>query len=90
MKQILLISSLFTCLMAAGQNSLNLVPVPAKLEMGKGSFRIDPNTHIVLEGSGLEKNAAFLNDQLLQFLGYKLNITKDPTQNSCDILVFVL
>ena len=47
MKHILLISSLFTCLMAFGQNSLNLVPVPAKLEMGKGSFRIDPNTQIV-------------------------------------------
>ena len=82
MKHILLISSLFTCLMAFGQNSLNLVPVPAKLEMGKGSFRIDPNTQIVLEGSGLEKNASFLNDQLQQFLGYKLTVVKAQAGNN--------
>ncbi len=58
---------------------LNIVPVPAEVKMGKGFFPIDKTSNIVLEGSGLEKNAEFLNDYLQQFFGYKLKITKNYT-----------
>ena len=82
MKQILYFAFLLNCLVAAGQNSLNLVPMPAEVKMGKGSISIDKNTTIVLEGSGLEKNASFINDYLLQAAGYKLKIAKDHAGNN--------
>ncbi len=82
MKRILLIVLLFNCLIVAGQNSLNLVPVPAEVKMGKGSVTIDKNTTIVLEGSDLERNATFINDYLLQVAGYKLKIAKDHAGNN--------
>lgn len=82
MKRILFIVLLFNCLIVAGQNSLNLVPVPAEVKTGKGSISIDRNTTIVLEGSGLEKNASFINDYMLQLAGYKLKIVKDHAGNN--------
>lgn len=82
MKNILSIALLLNCLFAAGQNELNLVPMPAEVKMGKGSASIDKNTTIVLEGSGLEKSASFLNDQLQQLFGYKLKITKKYAGNN--------
>lgn len=82
MKKILFIVLLFNCLIVAGQNSLNLVPVPVEVKTGKGSISIDKNTAIVLEGSGLEKSAAFMNDHLLQLVGYKLKVVKEHTGNN--------
>ncbi|MEP7256540.1 MAG: beta-N-acetylhexosaminidase [Ferruginibacter sp.] len=77
MKKILSIALLLNCLIVVGQNSLNIVPVPTEVKMGKGIFTIDRSTTIVLEGSGLEKSAAFFNDFLQQQSGYKLKITKN-------------
>ena len=77
MRKIIAIALLFNCSIVVGQNELNIVPAPAELKMGKGSFPIDKNTNIVLEGSGLERNAGFLNNYLQQFFGYKLKITKN-------------
>jgi len=82
MKKILSIALLLNCLTVVGQNDLNLVPAPAEVEMGKGFTSIDRNTTIVLEGSGLEKSASFLNDQLQQLVGYKLKVTKKYTGNN--------
>lgn len=61
------------------QNSLNIVPAPAEVKMGKGVFILTKNTSIVLEGSGLEKTGTFLNEYLQQLCGYKLKITKNYT-----------
>lgn len=88
MKKILFIALLLICLIAPGQNVLNLVPVPAEVKMGKGSFNIDQNTSIVVEGSGLEKSAAFINDHLQQFFGYKLKVTKNDAGNNAIRLNF--
>jgi hexosaminidase len=38
MKKFISIALLFTCLIAKGQNTLNLVPMPAEVKMGKGEF----------------------------------------------------
>ncbi|HMI77491.1 MAG TPA: glycoside hydrolase family 20 zincin-like fold domain-containing protein, partial [Ferruginibacter sp.] len=77
MKKTISFLLLFACLISKAQNSLNIVPMPAEVKMGTGVFNIDKNSVIVLEGSGLEKSAAFLNDQLQKNLGYKLKVAKD-------------
>jgi hexosaminidase len=85
MKKILLIALLFNCLIVVGQDNLNLVPMPAEVKMGKGSFIIDKNTHIVLEGSGLEKIAVMLNEQLKRPLAHELKITNKYSPNSISL-----
>jgi hypothetical protein len=42
------------------QDNINIVPLPAEVKLGKGDFKITRNTHIILEGNGLEKSAEFL------------------------------
>ena len=79
MKNYILFLLLFVCLVSKAQNNLNIVPMPAEVKMGKGFFSLDKNTSIVLEGSGLEKTASFLNEYVQQFFGYKLQIAKNYT-----------
>ena len=50
MKKLIVIALLFNYLLAAGQNTLNLAPMPAEVKMGKGVFSINKNTLIVIEG----------------------------------------
>lgn len=75
--------SLSTCLFffitVSSFAQINIVPTPAEIKMGRGSFTLNNKTSIVLEGSGLEKSAALINDRLQQFVGYKLKITKNYT-----------
>ena len=58
---------------------LNITPMPAEVKPGKGSFILNRSTTIVLEGSGLERSAAFFNNYLQQHFGYKLKVTKKYT-----------
>jgi hexosaminidase len=76
MKGIICVLALLTGLAASAQNNVNIVPMPAEIKMGTGSFPIDKNTVIVLDGSGLEKSAAVLNDYLQKQFGYKLIVEK--------------
>ena len=76
MKWIALFFLSITGLPAKAQNSLNIVPMPAEVQLGKGVFIINQNTVIVLQGSSLEKTAAFINDYLQSTIGYKLKIIK--------------
>ncbi len=82
MKKILSIALLLNSLFVTAQNNLNLVPMPAEVKMGNGTFSIDKNTIIVLEGSGLDKIAALLNEHLQQYAGYKLHTAKDHAGNN--------
>ena len=79
MKKILLIALLLNTLFAAAQNTLNLVPMPAEVKMDNGSFQLNRNTRIVLEGSGLEKTASLLNEYIKASLGYSLKIENQYT-----------
>jgi len=74
MNKTLLLAALMITTTVNAQNSLNIVPMPAEISMGKGNVIINRNTSIVLEGSGLEKIAAFLNEQLKQQVGYSLKV----------------
>ncbi len=82
MKKIITIVLLLNCLLAQGQNNVNLAPVPVQVKAGKGSVSIDKSTTIVLEGSGLEKTASLLNEYLFQLLGSKLKVVKDFAGNN--------
>ncbi|MDX2047484.1 MAG: beta-N-acetylhexosaminidase, partial [Chitinophagaceae bacterium] len=71
----------FVCLLAtinASAQTVNIIPQPAVIRQPKimAQFTINPSTQIVLEGSGLENAADFLNSYLQQFYTFKLKIAK--------------
>jgi hexosaminidase len=57
---------------------VNIIPQPAELKMPEtaGQFVITSKTPIILEGSGLENSARFLNEYLKQLYGFTLPVTK--------------
>ena len=67
---------IFTSMISKGQQITNIVPMPAELKTGEGNFTINKNTQIIIEGSGLEPIAKFLNDHLKKNIGFTLPITK--------------
>ena len=69
-------SALFVTLLTQAQE-VNIIPQPAAMKVGKGSFTITPNTKIVFAGSGLENAADFLNAYLKQFYGFTLQTTTE-------------
>ncbi len=75
MKKIAFLFSLFISVSAMAQK-ISIVPQPVEMVMPKiaAKFAITKNTTIVLEGSGLEKSADFLNNYLFQFYGFKLKV----------------
>ena len=70
------------------QRNYNIVPLPAEIKAGRGQFTLDKNTLLVLEGSGLENSAAFLNDYLLEKFGFKLKTGRKTVGNNSVILNF--
>lgn len=76
MKKVWFIASLFLSSIANAQ--VNIIPQPAELKMPEtaGSFVITAKTPIILEGSGFENSAHFLNDYLKQVYGFTLPVVK--------------
>jgi hexosaminidase len=76
MKKVWFIASLFLTISTYSQ--VNIIPQPAELKMPEtaGQFVITPKTPIILEGSGLENSARFLNEYLKQLYGFSLPVTK--------------
>lgn len=66
------------------QTSINIIPQPAEIKQPKiaASFIITPATEIVLEGSGLENSADFLNDYLDRFYHFKLKVLNKATSKN--------
>ncbi|MDF2193388.1 family 20 glycosylhydrolase [Paraflavitalea sp. CAU 1676] len=62
-------------------SQVNIIPQPVELIQPKiaGSFVITKSTPIVLDGSGLENSANFLNDYLQQVYGFTLKVTNKST-----------
>ena len=77
MKKLLVSSLLFVPVFLAAQVNIIPEPVEVKMPATAGEFTITAQTPIVLEGSGLENSAAFLNDYLQQVYGFKLKIMKN-------------
>ena len=65
-------------IICAAQTSINIIPQPAELKQPEiaASFTITPATQILLEGTGLENSANFLNDYLQRFYHFKLKLVK--------------
>jgi len=76
MKKIWLIAFLLFTVCSFAQ--VNIIPEPVSVQMPStaGTFVITSKTPIILEGSGLENSANFLNDYLQQLYGFKLPIKK--------------
>ena len=62
-----------TCLLA--QNRINIVPLPVSVKEQSGEFNINSDTKLFIKGNGLDKEAAYFNDYLQQFYGFKLQTT---------------
>src|SRR5882724_4388558 len=76
MKLIVLVFLMMAGFSVTAQTSINVVPMPAEVKMGKGDVLINKNTQLVLEGSNLEKCAVILNDYLLANYRFKLKTVK--------------
>ena len=65
-------------IICTAQTSINIIPQPAELKQPEiaASFTITPATQILLEGTGLENSANFLNDYLQRFYHFKLKLVK--------------
>lgn len=77
MKKLLAFSLLFAPVFIKAQVNIIPQPVEVKMPATAGNFTITAQTPIILEGSGLENSAAFLNDYLQQIYGFKLKIQKN-------------
>lgn len=84
MKKVLLACMLFSGIAVYAQQSLNIIPAPVKAEVKKGTFTVSASTKIVLEGSGLDKSAAFLNNYLQEVYGFQLQVAdgKSSSKNA--------
>jgi hexosaminidase len=76
MKQRLLAFSLLFAIVTTAQD-INIIPKPFRTVKTEGNFSITPATQIILEETGLEKSAQFLNDYLQQFYGFRLPVIKN-------------
>ncbi|RYD95110.1 MAG: beta-N-acetylhexosaminidase [Sphingobacteriales bacterium] len=56
------------------QAQVNITPQPAALTMGTGNMLINSKTAIVLQGSGLQRSADFLQNYIRSIYGLQLNI----------------
>lgn len=81
-KEILLGIVLFTSLQLVAQVNIIPKPVTVNLPAKAGSFSINSATPIILEGSGMENSANFLNDYLQEVYGFKLKVSKQPASAS--------
>lgn len=64
-------------------SQVSIIPQPVSLKMPRmaGSFTISAATPVILEGSGLEASAQFLNDYLKQIYGFTVKISNQPSRS---------
>jgi hexosaminidase len=76
MKQRFIAISLLLTTVTKAQD-INIIPKPVRTVKTEGSFSITAATQIILEETGLEKSAQFLNDYLQQFYGFRLPVIRN-------------
>lgn len=67
---------------SVAQNALNIIPAPVKAEKLPGVFTINANTKIIAQTNGTENSAAFLNEYLQKYYGFKLTVQKKNDQSN--------
>ncbi len=80
MRLTLVLTALTISLFTVAQE-ISIIPQPTSVKQPRiaAKFNINASTQIVLEGSGLEQSASFLNEYLQQFYKLKLKTVKKPT-----------
>jgi len=86
--KILLLAIALCCSVMMHAQEISIVPLPASVSPGKGSFTISSSTQIKLEGSGMEKSVNFLDDYLKKIYGFSLQTTTSSSQNNVIVLNF--
>jgi hexosaminidase len=66
---------------------INITPRPVSVSVKVGSFEISPATMIFISRRELEKSAAFFNNYLERFYGFRLSIVTKPTLNSIEFSI---
>ena len=61
--------------------TVNIIPKPVSLTVQKGSFGLSKKTTIAVQDEGDRNAAAFLNDYLQRYYGFKLDIDKQEGNN---------
>jgi hexosaminidase len=79
MRKLFAFSLLIAPILLSAQVNIIPQPVEVKMPATAGSFTITARTPIILEGSGLENSAAFLNDYLQMVYGFKLKVQKNAS-----------
>jgi hexosaminidase len=79
--------STLACLLiavASYAQTINIIPAPVSIKQPKiaADFVINPATQIVLEGSGLEKVATYLNNYLQRYYSFKLKLVKNTASSN--------
>ena len=74
MKYLFLAISCLSMLSSFAQQS-PIIPQPAELKMGQGTFAVGKKTIIVTKGGGLEKSASFLQAYIKKMYGLSLPIS---------------
>lgn len=74
-KNILSLIIVFVSLNVYSQVSIIPQPVSVKMPRMAGSFIISAATPVILEGSGLEASAQFLNDYLKEIYGFTIKVS---------------
>ena len=78
MKKTLIILLLVQSTLTYAQHRVNIVPEPVSVTGHEGSFVLGPTTRLVVKEASLRKEAAYFNDYLQQFYGFKL-VVSDQT-----------
>lgn len=71
-----------TTFTSARAQSVNIIPQPASLQVGKGHFPITPATILVVQDESDRKSVSFFNDYLQKYYGITLSIKKQGTKNA--------
>jgi len=89
MKNVLLLL-VFIASVARSQD-IAIIPQPLKLQQGKGTFQLTPQTVIVVSDASNQPSADFLNAYLQQVFGFQLKIVPKASNNFIRLnnLVFI-
>ncbi|WP_121355400.1 beta-N-acetylhexosaminidase [Flavisolibacter nicotianae] len=83
MKQVIFIFAALTQVAFAQQKTatLNIIPQPVSMEIGKGQFMLTKKTVIAARDEEDRKTARVFNDYLQQAYGFRLDVDRQETKN---------
>ncbi|UFH36914.1 beta-N-acetylhexosaminidase [Flavobacterium acetivorans] len=73
--------SLLLCSVVSFGQEVNIIPQPLEVTTNAGSFVINPKTSLVVSNKMDAAAAAFLNEYLSDYYGFKLAVVKKATKN---------